>query len=208
MNGGKTVNTIRNEYRETWRFIRENKRFFWIGCIGFFAIMVIVALILSRNAEATDKAFAFLSDSMQDQLDALGGMTALSILFNNMRATLVIMLLGAVPFVFIPALLLIENAGAMSIVLAKYIIYGLSIPSFLAGILPHGIFELPAIFLAFMVGCYLCLMIGRFALNKDHPPMGEVVKNALRTYVLVIIPLLMIAAPIEVYLTPKIMALF
>ncbi|MBI3968416.1 MAG: stage II sporulation protein M [Chloroflexi bacterium] len=71
-------------------------------------------------------------------------------------------------------------------------------------ILPHGIIELPAVFLA----CGLALRIG---LAIAHPPRGVSIGSSL-TYALVnygkglclILPLLYVAANVEAYLTPYI----
>jgi stage II sporulation protein M len=61
-------------------------------------------------------------------------------------------------------------------------------------LLPHGIFELPAIILALAFG----LRTGMFIFSKK--PELEFryrIKNALRVFVFVIVPLLVIAAIIE-----------
>jgi stage II sporulation protein M len=61
-------------------------------------------------------------------------------------------------------------------------------------LLPHGIFELPAIILALAFG----LRIGMFFYSKNPELEFKYrVKNALRVFVFIIVPLLIIAAIIE-----------
>jgi stage II sporulation protein M len=74
---------------------------------------------------------------------------------------------------------------------------------FVSGILPHGIFELTAIFLAaaamFKVGAQLVT-------PQTEKSLGEVLLLSLadwfRVFIGLVVPLLAIAAIIEVYITP------
>ena len=61
-------------------------------------------------------------------------------------------------------------------------------------ILPHGIFELPAIFISFGLG----LKIGSFIFQKKKfKSLKNYSLNSLKVFVFIIIPLLIIAAVIE-----------
>jgi stage II sporulation protein M len=61
-------------------------------------------------------------------------------------------------------------------------------------LLPHGIFELPAIFISFGMG----LKFGTFLFYKEKmKKFAEFFSNSLRVFVFVILPLLVIAAIIE-----------
>lgn len=79
--------------------------------------------------------------------------TALALFYNNIRVSLV-MMVGGLIFGIIPFLVVIANGALVGYVLATltakiHINLGLAI---LAGILPHGIFEIPAYLLASAYG--------------------------------------------------------
>jgi len=82
-----------------------------------------------------------------------------------------------------------------------------SAAAIMAGTLPHGIFELPAVILAAALG----LSGGVRLINKirgrgDYSVREKVTKN-LRFFITFIVPLLLIAAIIEVFVTPLIIAM-
>ena len=79
---------------------------------------------------------------------------------------------------------------------------------FLAGILPHGILELPAMFLAFGTGLYICDNLTR-RIQKDPTALGAwgCIVVMARVHLLVLLPLLVGAAMVEAYVTPLVMSL-
>ena len=93
---------------------------------------------------------------------------------------------------------------------AYYVNNGVSLLVYLAGILPHGIFELTALMLAFAGGFLLCRQITQYVRSNTKGMMKPLMLNLLR----VLdnphqdIPLLAVAAVAEVYVTPHVMALF
>ncbi|MCK4918976.1 MAG: stage II sporulation protein M [Candidatus Pacebacteria bacterium] len=72
---------------------------------------------------------------------------------------------------------------------------------FILGIAPHGIIEIPVLLLATAIS----LKIGKVAiwkiLKKDKDFLSEFSK-AIKFYILILLPLLLIAALIEAYITP------
>ena len=77
-----------------------------------------------------------------------------------------------------------------------------------AGILPHGIFELPALCLSLAAGLCLCQNINRYIRKNEKGIMKPLLLNILRVTGLVVIPLLVVAAIMESYVTPAVMQLF
>ncbi|MCK7516598.1 MAG: stage II sporulation protein M [Ignavibacteriales bacterium] len=74
---------------------------------------------------------------------------------------------------------------------------------FLAGVVPHGIFELPAL----MIGSAVALYMGASIVTpQTGKSMGEVIIELLADWVKiflgVVVPLLAVAAVIEAYVTP------
>jgi stage II sporulation protein M len=80
------------------------------------------------------------------------------------------------------------------------------LPIFLAGVAPHGIFELPAL----MIGSAVVLYIGAAIVTpQTGKSMGEVILELLadwaKIFIGLVVPLLAIAAVIEAYVTPEIL---
>jgi stage II sporulation protein M len=79
-------------------------------------------------------------------------------------------------------------------------------PLFLAGVLPHGVFEIPAL----MIGSAAVLYIGvGLVTPQTGKSLGEVVIELLadwtKIFIGIVVPLLAVAALIEAYITPAIL---
>jgi uncharacterized membrane protein SpoIIM required for sporulation len=124
---------------------------------------------------------------------------------HNLRAVALILLLGIFSFGVLGTIVFMGNVGLIGAVLAMVKIVGFS-PALLAlsGILPHGIFEIPAVILSSAAVLYLGA-----ALVTPIPgrTLGEVLLEALADWAKVnfglVLPLLTIAAAIEVWITPR-----
>jgi len=104
-------------------------------------------------------------------------------------------------FCLVPVLALVVNGWFLGLV-SIAVLQVESIPYLLAGLLPHGIFEIPALIMAEAV----CLSFGTVALlaffKKEQ--RGLVIPNLKQNlkYMVIVIGLLLIAAIIETYITP------
>ena len=87
-------------------------------------------------------------------------------------------------------------------------LFGISLLAYFAGIVPHGIFELPALILALGSGIYLCRKVTDYVRHNEKGVMGPLMKDLLRLFVMHIIPLLVAAAMMEAYVTPQLLKLF
>jgi uncharacterized membrane protein SpoIIM required for sporulation len=123
---------------------------------------------------------------------------------HNVRAAAAIFLAGLVSFSVLGMLAYLVNIGAIGGVLGMFKLAGIQpVPLFLAGILPHGIFEIPALMLASAA----VLRIGvALVTPQTGKSMGEVMLGLLaewaRVFLGLVIPLLAVAAVIEAYVTP------
>jgi uncharacterized membrane protein SpoIIM required for sporulation len=129
------------------------------------------------------------------------------IFLNNLRATFVIFLGGIVSFSVLGLLAFLLNMGLVGGVLGifKWIGYSPDL-IFAAGLLPHGIFEIPAVMIASAVVLRIGAVLVTPQLGKS---MGQIVLELLadwaRVFIGLVIPLLAIAAVIEAYVTPIIL---
>ena len=81
--------------------------------------------------------------------------------------------------------------------------------AYLAGILPHGVFELTALVFSIACGVHLCRnMCHLVTSHPDRTPLPAVLEDLLRVLVMVVAPLTVAAAFVECYVTPVIMGLF
>lgn len=134
-----------------------------------------------------------------------GSFNVLALFTNNLRAMVLGVLYGFIPFLYLPALALGVNAAILgmlaSLIDGQWLLLA-------AGILPHGIFELPALFLSLAAGLCLCKNINVYIRKNEKGVMKPLLLNILRVVVLLVLPLLVIAAVMEPYVTPALMQLF
>lgn len=134
-----------------------------------------------------------------------GSFSALALFGNNLRAMVLGVLYGFIPFLYLPALALGVNAAILgmlaSLIDGQWLLLA-------AGILPHGIFELPALFLSLAAGLCLCKNINVYIRKNEKGVMKPLLLNILRVVALLVLPLLVIAAVMETYVTPALMQLF
>jgi stage II sporulation protein M len=125
---------------------------------------------------------------------------AVAIFFNNSLKTLVVILLGPLLGVA-PAVFLIMN-GAILGAVVPMAAASKGVWSSLMTILPHGLLELPAILLGTSIGLRLgAHLYRRWAGTADRSLLAEL-GDGLCIYFSIIVPLLMLAAAVEVYITP------
>ncbi len=128
---------------------------------------------------------------------------SLNIFINNLQAS-VILFLGGVSFGLITILILTLNGFIIGIV-AEMIRQEQGMLFFLAGVLPHGIFEIPAFILA---GSYGILLGGE--LWRELGGDGDAITTASiygKKFLRLVLPLLAVAACIEGFITPEILNL-
>ena len=123
---------------------------------------------------------------------------------NNLRAVAVILLLGLFSFGVLGIIAYLLNASLIGIVLAIKGALGVS-PIMLAvfGILPHGIFEIPALILSSAAVLYIGIAL---VTPRSHLTLGEVLIDAIADWAKIgvglVLPLLTIAAVLETWVTP------
>lgn len=205
------MNWLKEENRRTRAFLRgEFGSTMWMCSVAFGVLLIVgfvAGLILKDFADGLVSNFAQQVEDM-GILDEDGTVSAFALLTNNVRATLLTILYGFVPYVFLPALSLGTNALLLGAFAAYYVNNGSSLLLYLAGIIPHGIFELPAIVLAVAMGIYLCKMINYYVKHNTKGIMLPLMADLLRAFLLRLIPLLVLASLVEAYITPLVMGLF
>ena len=123
---------------------------------------------------------------------------------HNLQAILVILLLGLFSFGVLGALVYLLNMGIIGAVLALIRAMGASpLKVGIYGILPHGLFEIPALVLASAAILYIGVAL---VTPRSQRTLGEVLIEAIADWIKIglglVLPLLTIAAIIETWITP------
>ena len=155
------MNFVKEQYLQIGKFLKSKILWIFITLalvfVGFSVLLYFVLLGHQEAVEALFKAFteAILS---KDILNADGSIASGSLFFNNLQATTISILLGFMPFLFLPVWVVLINAASLSVVFAMVKMTGAaSVGKMIVfGILPHGIFELTALFLGISLGFYIC----------------------------------------------------
>lgn len=186
---GKIGDFFRENYSKSWKYIKESKKFIWAVVIIFFVSVAIGFLF-----QPPEIVNAIL-DYIKNILAKTEGMSSLSmiefIFLNNLQTGFMGMIYGFFLGIF-PILAIFVNGYVVGYVSSS--VASSSGASSLLTLLPHGIFELPAIFISFGMG----IKFGTFIFKKKKMESFEkFLINSLRVFVFVILPLLFIAAIIE-----------
>ncbi|MCK5615922.1 stage II sporulation protein M [Candidatus Pacearchaeota archaeon] len=186
----KKNNPVKELYKNSFDHIKECKRFILAVTMIFFA-GAIIGLIFPVPEEILKQ----ILEMIKNILSEIEGKTTIEIigflLLNNTKASL-IGLIGGIFIGIIPIIMALANGYLLGFVAA------LSIQTngifSMWRILPHGIFELPALFISLGLGLHL----GSFIFQKNPAKhLKENLKKSITTFILIILPLLVIAAIIE-----------
>lgn len=132
-----------------------------------------------------------------------------TILANNLLALLLVIAAGLVPILHLPALSLGVNALLIGGLAAYYRTTGRGLAAYLAGTLPHGVTEMSALVLACAAGLYVCRATTYGVLRRvDRKTVARTLSEALRVYIHWVVPLLLVSAALEAFVTPLIFSLF
>lgn len=126
----------------------------------------------------------------------------LGIFANNALKCLLVIVLG-LAFGIVPAFFILANGLILGIVIGVTMART-SLLYVLAGVVPHGIIELPMVFISAAIGLKLGADVLRALLGKKEG-LFDKIKEALVIYIVWIFPLLFLAAFVETYVTGTIL---
>jgi len=174
---------IRN-YKKSWKFAQKS-RWFIVFSLGLFSLAFLIGFAFPVFFRA--EIFAFI----EELILKLEGKSVLElvifIFLNNLQASFMVMTLGVLVGVF-PIMACVVNGYLLGFVAREAV----AVEGILTmwRILPHGIFELPAIISSIGIG----IKIGFSVFDKK---LKYNLKEGLRFFVFVVFPLLVVAAVIE-----------
>jgi stage II sporulation protein M len=125
---------------------------------------------------------------------------AVAIFANNFSKTLLFAVLLGVMIAIPPALFALLNGVIIGLV-GRLTIEEKGLLFLMAGILPHGVFEIPALLLSCALGIEIGMTVCQKALGRDVS-LKDTMIACLKTYLKIVVPLLLVAALVEAYVTP------
>jgi len=215
---------------DAWR--AHYRRYFKLAARALALGFILGFVYFMTRPAQEKKALAFVMKSLKDiPLGASPLVLALTLFYHNARASVIAVAAGVVPLACLPVLDPLANGATLGLLASISKHQGLNVPLlFLKSVAPHGIFELPAVLYATSVGIYLSLTLGKLAKEawrkrggrepqgSEAPPSaegflesqaaradddaGDLAGKVVRSFVLVVLPLLLIAAIIEACITP------
>ena len=178
---------IRN-YKSCWKFLRE-VRWCVVFALGLFCFFILIGFTFPLFFQ--NEIFGFMEE-ITERFEGLGvSETIFEIFFNNLKASFFAVVLGVVIGIF-PLVIGIVNGYLLGFV-ARYAVQegGIFV---LWRLLPHGVFEIPAVILSIGIG----LKIGWDVLRKDRRGLlKKDFKEAMRFFIFVVVPLLAAAGVVE-----------
>lgn len=178
-----------NNFIDTLNYITNSRNFIFF-VIGLFALSLVLGVIFPN-------VFGdIIIDIIKELLKKTEGLNFIElfifIFFNNLKTSLIGLLSGLLFGVF-PMFLAVSNGYLLGFVMNVSFRENGVVD--LWKIFPHGIFEMPAFFISLGLGVKLgySLLFTRKMFKND-------IKMSLKTFVYIIIPLLLIAGMIETIL--------
>jgi len=179
---------IRSKFRKALQIVKSNKNLIYIS---FFILLLsaVYGYFFSGQFPTLEKEFLEFLKSIS--LDKNPFELTLFIIYNNIKSSLFILLLGIIAGI-IPPIILFTNGYIIGSVLHTTIQE--TSPLILLALVPHGIFEIPAVCISAGLGIRLGLVWFKKNRKKNFK---RVIKESILVFIYIVIPLLIIAGIIE-----------
>jgi len=186
----KKHNKLTQNYITAWNYLKESKKFIYIILIVF-----LISAFIGFFVPIPESILQQILEYIKEVLKQTEGKNVLQLMWfifwNNAKVSLMGIIFGIFLGVF-PLSAAIGNGYLLGVV-SSFVALGEGYMS-LWKIFPHGIFELPAVFISLALG----LRLGMFVFQKERIlTFKRHFVNSLRVFLLIILPLLIIAAVIE-----------
>jgi stage II sporulation protein M len=177
-------NFFSKNYKKCWKFAQES-RWFIVFTLGLFFLTFLIGFAFPVFFRA--EIFAFIEELML-KIEGKGIWELVVFIFlNNLQASFMAMVLGVLFGIF-PIVVCVANGYLLGFVVSEAVaVEGIFT---MWRILPHGIFELPAVIFSIGIGIKIGMSVfdGKVKYN---------LKEGLRFFVFVVFPLLVVAGVIE-----------
>ena len=177
-------------FSSSWKYLGKSKKFIYV-VVGMFFAFALIGYFIPAPEFIVEQVMKILEEILEKTKDMNGFELTRFIFFNNIQSSFIGMLFGVFLGIF-PIISTIANGYILGFVAC------LSVQTegalILWRLIPHGIFELPAIFISLGLG----LRVGTFVFQKNKlESFRKYLMESLIVFVFVVIPLLILAAIIE-----------
>src|SRR3989344_265714 len=183
-------NFFAKKYSECWNYIKESRNFIY-AIIGIFFGFSLAGFFLPVPEQIVLQILKFIEEILS-KTDGMNQFELTKFIFlNNIQSSFTGMLFGVFLGIF-PVVVAMLNGYILGFVaLLSVSSEGIFV---LWRLVPHGIFELPAVFISLGLG----LKFGTFIFQKNKSEsFRNYFWNSIKTFVFIVFPLLVIAAIIE-----------
>ncbi|BAI60264.1 conserved hypothetical protein [Methanocella paludicola SANAE] len=180
-------------------------RLYILAAIAVFTVFYILGYAAAVSIpEVRDTIMSSVSEEVSPLKELSPLSLMLGIFVNNAVKCLLVIVLG-MAFGIVPAFFMMANGLILGIVIGVTM-SRTSLLYVLAGTLPHGVIELPMVFISAAIGLKLGVLALKALFGKKEGLLDKV-KEALLIYFIWIFPLLFLAAFLETFVTSTVLYL-
>jgi stage II sporulation protein M len=202
---------LRRNYSDEWLFFRRTlfRTFLALSVLG----LIIIAMSYDhykRHPEKIRAKTGVLEKYVQehDLAGKVGIKRCTKLFLNNLVASFQATTSGFMPFLFLPTVTVIVSSIPAGLLIAANEAAGIqnNFSFILKRLFPHGIFEFVAMIYASSIGIFLTEQISKKLIPKyksNVPPLRNLCVQAGRSFLQVVVPLLLIAALVQTFITAK-----
>lgn len=191
--------SLKEEYLHAWNYVKDSREYVYFailvfaifGVLGFFFYSEINSFFNLLGFDLNANILGYL-ESILELTEGMGFSEITGFIFlNNLQSSFSGMV-GGIVFSIFPLFGTIVNGYILGVV--SFLSVQVGGFGVLFRLLPHGIFELPAVFISLGIG----IRLGTFLFTKKKKDkLSEWFLDSLRVFLLVVFPLLLVAAFIE-----------
>jgi stage II sporulation protein M len=197
----KKIKNLVSPKKEKTNSIYQAKLGFYLilSCLMFLLFIVTGYWTSHADPQVGDMVYTMFQETVAAEvISDSAPIMAFQIFTNNLQICM-LAFLGGATFGFLTIFLLMTN-GILIGILIEVMLREKSIPALLVGLLPHGIFEIPAILVSTALG--MIMARGLWEELAGNGNTLDTAKAAGRLFLLYVVPLILIAACIEGFITP------
>lgn len=184
------VNKFVLEYKKSFKYLKDSKNYIFV-IIGIFVLFGIIGFFVPASEYIYSQILNYISQLLEKTEGFGFGDMFFFIFFNNFKSSF-FGLFGGIFFGIFSLFTSLANGYVIGFV--SQFTTSQQGASILWRLVPHGIFELPAVFISLGMG----VKLGSFFLKKNKLNfIKENLRSSLGVFVTIVLPLLLIAAIIE-----------
>jgi stage II sporulation protein M len=185
-------------------FLTDLKPYIVLSAIVFTLSIAVGYIAYGVYPEYAMQSVSGLEELVQ-MLEGLSPLEIMLLIFINNTIAMFISVLFGIVLGIVPLLVLVLNGFIIGTIVRLLLVEN-GLPFIIAGLIPHGIIEIPLLLLSASIGMRIGHEVLR-ALAGKPSDIKDVFINGMKFFFYWMIPLIFVAALIETFITPVIMYL-